>query len=204
MNPLTVVVMSDDEWGGIVLQLKAFFRYFTRDKHWFRGSKSDIHVHGMSMDDYVYETIAKYFEHPEKFNPAKGTLIDYLRYNVLRSLVSNHLRSKENERLAPLYEDILQEDANDDPSKYLERLAPLTHALFDDDLDYEAMLTDIQDAVKDDPTCEAIYLGLYLDDMKRADVILDFGISANDFDNGHKRLKTIFRKIALKYNPDNE
>ncbi len=62
----------------------------------------------------------------------------------------------------------------------------------------------IQAAVKDDPTCETIYLALYLDDQERADVIRDFGISEREFDNGHKRLKTIFRKVALKYNPVNE
>ncbi|MDR3714756.1 MAG: hypothetical protein P4L51_18225 [Puia sp.] len=195
--------ISDAEWEVIIIQLKAFFRTFTREKHWFRGSQSDLYVGGMSMDDYVYETIGRYLKHPEKFKPEKGTLIDYLKYNILRSLVGKHLRSKENERMAPIYEDILQEDDNDDPSKYLERLTPLTHALFDDDLDHAGMLSDIEKAVKDDPVCETIYLALYLDDLKRAEVIETFSITATDFDNGHRRLKTIFRKVALKYSTDN-
>lgn len=202
MNP-QAVEMSNEDWGAIVLQLKAFFRSFTRDKHWFRGNKSDIYVNGMSMDDYVYEAIGRYLKHPEKFDPRKGTLIDYLKFNVLRSLVSNHVRSKENERMAPLFEDILREDENDDSSKYLERLAPLTHALFDDDMDYDKMLADIQEAVKKDAACETIYLAQYMDDMTRAEVIAEFGIDAQEFDNGNKRLKTIFRKIALKYSTDN-
>ena len=202
MNPLTAG-LSDQEWESIITQLKAFFRAFTRDKHWFRGPDTETFLKGKSIDDYVYEAIGRYLKKPEKFDPRKGTLIDYLKYNLLRGLISNDLTNKENEKNKAVYKNMLRHDADDDSTTYYDRLVPITEALFNDEIDYNTIMGEIQEAVKKDTICENIFLGLYLDEMTRAQVIEEFGMTAQEFDNGKKRLKTILRTIALNNNIDN-
>jgi hypothetical protein len=202
MNPLTAG-LSDQEWESIITQLKAFFRAFTRDKHWFRGPDTETFLKGKSIDDYVYEAIGRYLRNPEKFDQRKGTLIDYLKYNLLRGLISNDLTNKENEKTKAVYENVLRHDADDHSTAYYDRLVPITEALFNDEIDYDIIMDNIQEAVKKNTICENIFLGLYLYGMTRAQVIEEFGMTAQEYDNGNRRLKTIIRTVALKYNIDN-
>lgn len=191
--------ISDTEWQEIIIRLRAFFRTFTKDKHWFRGTQTETYLWGKSIDDYVYDAIGEFLKNPSKFDPKKGALIQYLEYSILRRLISNDLVREENETTIAVYEKVLQRDADDDTTAYYDRLVPFTEALFDDDIDYDIILKDIQKEVQKDSVCETIFLGLYMEGMTRAEVIREFGLSPKEFDNGNKRLKTIFRDIALKY-----
>lgn len=197
MSPL-IAGLDDDQWKGIIVQLQAFARSFTRDKPWFRGWRTGTFLKGKTVDDYVYDAILRLLENPDGFDQEKGTLIHYLEYYLLRSLISNDLALKENETTRDVYCRILDRDAEDHSTAYYDRLLPFTEALFDDEIDYTVILAEIETAVKKDKTCEEIFLGLSAG-LKRAEIIEEFKMSPKDYDNGNKRLKTILRDIAQEY-----
>jgi hypothetical protein len=197
MTP-TTTEPDDHQWEEIIVQMQAFCRSFAHGKPWFRGPHTDIFLMGKTINDYVYEAIGRYLEKPEGYDPKKGTLIHYLEYYLLRSLVSNDLARKENKTSRDVYSRILVHDADDHSIAYQDRLLPFTEALFDDEIDYTTILPHIEAAVKKDKVCEEIFLGL-TDGMKRAEIIDVFGMTAKDYDNGNKRLKTILRDIAERY-----
>ena len=201
MAPFTPGI-DDIDWEEIIYQMQGFFRSYFKDAPWFRGVGADTFLMGKTKDDYIYEAIGRYLENPAGYDPGKGTLIHYLEYNLLRSLVSNDLRKKENQTTRDVYGRILDHDADDDSTAYYDRLLPISEALFDDEIDYDTVMTEIESEVKKDTDCENIFLGLNVEGMKRADIIKEFGMTEGQYNNGWRRLKTILRDIALKYRID--
>jgi hypothetical protein len=197
MNSLTPG-QDDPKWEEIIVELEAFFRSFIKGKPLFRRGQADIFLKGKSIRDYVYEAILLYLEDPGKYDPSKGPLIMYLKYYLLRNVINSDLDSKENKTTRDLYDRILQHDAADDSTAYFDRLLPFTEALFDDEIDYGTIMADIEAAVKKDKVCGEIFYGQSIG-MARRDIMEEFGMSAGDYVNGYKRLKTILNNIALQY-----
>lgn len=202
------------DWEEIILRLQSFTRSFVSKKGWYRVSsvvkkdpKSEgenkyesTYAEGKEVDDYVYEAIGKYLGNKEKHDPNKGSLVDYLKYNVVRSLVSNDLVSSEN----TTSKDVLVhsynfEDDENDNSSYLDSILPYTEAYFDQEIDYSLIMKYVQGEINGDEIAEEIFLGICLNGLKRREVIEEFRISEKEFDNGMRRLKTILNKAAKKY-----
>jgi len=197
MNSLTPD-QGGPNWEEIIVELEAFCRSFVKGKPWFRRAGKDIFLMGKSIRDYVYEAILTHLEMPEKYDRAKGPLIDYLKYWLLRNVVNKDLTSKENETSRDFYDRIVENDAEDDSMAYYDRLLPFTEALFDDEIDYGIIMVEIEAEVKKDKVCGEIFYGQSIG-MKRRDVMEEFGMSAGEYVNGYKRLKTILNNIALQY-----
>lgn len=192
------------DWEEIILRLTAFTRSWTRGKPWFRGEKTTTFLMGKEVDDYVYTAIGKYLEEPEKFDPNKGELLEYLKYNLVRSFVANDLRKKENNQTDDIFAEDSEEDEEDGSSSYSERVLPYTAALFPDDIDYRAIKEFIEKEVQGDADTENIFLGIYTYGMKRREVREEFSMTAVTFDNAMRRLNTVINRAAAHFNKNTQ
>jgi len=202
------------DWEEVVLRLQSYTRSLVSKKGWYKISsvvKKDpknegenkyesTYIKGKEVDDYVYEAIEKYLVNKEKHNPKKGSLLDYLKYGVIRSLVSNDLVSSENRTSKDVFtHSNNSEDDENDNGTYLDSILPYADAYFDVEIDYTKIINDVQAEIKGDEILEEIFLGICLNGLKRRDVIEEFNLSEKDFDNGMRRLKTILSKTAKKF-----
>jgi len=188
------------DWEEIIIRLIAFTRSWTRGKPWFRGETTTTFLMGKEVEDYVFEAIGKYLEKPEKFDPDKGELLEYLKYNLVRSFVANDLRKKENNQTDDIFAEDSEEHHDEKSSSYSERVLPYTAALFQDDVDYNAIKEYIEKEVQGDADVENIFLGIYIYGMKRREVIEEFTMTAASFDNGMRRLTTVINRAATHFN----
>lgn len=190
---------SSIEWEDVLINLTAYVRSLTKRYIWFRGVESDSFLKGKEVKDYVYEAILKYLESPEKYNPNKGSLTDYLKYNIIRNLVRNDCNSEENKLHSDVFAKHIDSDNEDDSGSYLDRILPCFEPMFPDDIDYNSIRAYIEEEIKDEVDLENIFLGLYGTGMKRAEIIEEFGMESKVYDNGVRRLQTIIRKAATHF-----
>jgi len=191
---------ADIDWEEVILSLQAYTRFVVNDKGWFRGEKTSTFLKGKEIDDYVYGAIEKYLRNPEKFDSQKGTLILYLKYNLIRSLVVNDLVSAENKTSKDVFgiADTREDDENGVGS-YLDATLPHAEVFFDQEVDYKQIMASIEADIKTDKIVEEIFLGIHTYGMARREVIKEFDMTDNDFDNGMRRLKTILTNTAKKF-----
>jgi hypothetical protein len=197
MNDLASSI-DDKHWEEIILQLTAFTHYWTKGKPWFRGKETKVFLEGKEVKDYVFAAIGKYLEEPEKYNSSKGELVEYLKYQIIRSLIINDLRKKENLTSVDIfaYDD---EDENDESIPYSERIMPYIETSFPDDIDYASIKSYIEKEIKGDTDAENILLGVYSHGMKRRDIIAEFNMTPAAYDNGMRRLATAINRAALHF-----
>jgi len=186
------------DWKKIIANLQAFTRKWVEGLAWFRGGKTNSFAKGKGIDDYVSDAIEKYLRNPENFNPKKGDLVDYLKFNLIRSMVSNDLRSKENRLNKDVFSNTDLTD-NEDSRTYLDSILPFAEALFDQEIDYKVIMEEIEIEVSKDKIAEEIYLGERSYNLKRSEIIAEFNMSEKEFDNGKRRMQTMLNKIANKY-----
>ena len=188
------------DWEEVILRLQVYTRSLVNGKGWFRGKKTLIFPQGKEIDDYVYGAIEKYLRNPEKYIPAKGSLINYLSLSLIRSMVSNDLVSAENKTSSIVLSEAEQNgQKDDDSSSYRDSILPYIEAYFDQEIDYTEIMNSIENEVKGDKISEEIFLGVCRCNMKRREVIEEFTMTEKDFDNGMRRLKTILSNVAKKY-----
>lgn len=197
--------LTDEEWEDIIVRLTAFTRSWVRGKPWFRGEKATTFLMGKEIEDYVFAAIGKYLEHPEKFDPSQGELLEYLKYNLVRSFIANDLRKKENNQTDDIFaEDNDDDDGEESASSYSERILPYTDALFPDDIDYNSIKEYIEKEVQADADTENIFLGIYTYGMKRREVIEEFTMTAVAYDNAMRRLTTVINRAAAHFNKNKQ
>jgi hypothetical protein len=190
------------DWETIIISLHAYTLSIVKSKGWFRGSNSKTFIGGKEVTDYVYEAIGRYLKNPEKFDSSKGSLINYLKYNVIRSLVSNDLTSAENRNSSDYTfknESIEKEDRD-----YKQLIEPLIETFFDEVIDYKNIIESVQNDIRGDIILEKIFNGLTYENLKRREIIEYHQLSEKDFDNGMRRLKTILKKTVKKFNLNNQ
>ena len=191
---------ADIDWEEIIVRLIAFTRSWVRGKPWFRGETTTTFLMGKEVEDYVFAAIGRYLEQPEKFDPKKGELLEYLKYNLVRSFIANDLRKKENNQTDDIFAEDDDEDDEESSSSYSDRVLPYTAALFPDDIDYNAIKEYIEKEVQGDADAENIFLGIYTYGMKRREVIEEFTMTAVAFDNAMRRLNTVINRTAIHFN----
>lgn len=188
-------------WEEIIVRLEAFTRSLLKKQKWFRGGGIDFFLKGKEIRDYMYGGIESYLRHPEKYDPSKGDLYSYLCWNLIRSLVSNDVTSEEN-RTSRDYFNLTSTDPDGDQTPYIDRIGPAIEPMFTDNLDYEKIKQYIEKEIEGDKIVEEIFLGVYTYNMKRREVIKEFDMSSNDYDNGNRRLETVIRKATAIFNPN--
>ena len=179
------------EVAKLIPELFAFVKSALSKIAWTRGSKTTAFLKGKQIDDYVSEGIARYLEHPHKFDPTKGTLKNYLQYNIIQSLISNDARSVENRNAV---HPILKE--GEDEFELASTLSVET--MIDDQLDCDLIIREIRKEINEDSDVYVVFEGL-LEGCKRSNIIEEYGLTEAAFDNAKKRLTTIRKKVAAKF-----
>lgn len=149
------------------------------------------------MHDYVADGLERYLTDPDKYDASKGSLTDYIKFNIIRTLVGNDSTSAENKTSIDLF--INEPEQDESYSTYLEGLLPFTAALIDEQLDYDLIISYIENESKGDSEVEEILLGLEMG-LKRREIIEEAGMSAQAYDNGMKRLNTILKNTVIQFN----
>jgi hypothetical protein len=183
-------------WESVLLELTAYAHTLIKAKSWFR-KKSDSFLQGKNVDDYVMEAISKYLNNPEKYNPSKGTFINYLKYNILRHLVHNDAKSPENKTTNDVFGKQFKEE--DDPGKYYDAILPCIEEYFDDQIDYNTVVGAVEKKCENDEIAYKIFYEVFLCGGKRREVCKEQDISETDYDNGIRRLLTILKETATQY-----
>jgi hypothetical protein len=196
--------LTDKEWEDIIVRLIAFTRSWTRGKPWFRGEKTTTFLMGKEIEDYVFAAIGRYLEHPEKFDSNQGELLEYLKYNLVRSYIANDLRKKENNQTDDIFAEGNDDDDEESASSYSERILPYIDALFPDDIDYNSIKEYIEKEVLGDAATENIFLGIYTYGMKRREVIEEFTMTAVAYGNAMRRLTTVINRAAAHFNKNKQ
>ena len=187
------------DWEDIYTRLYAYADALLRNKSWFRGDKTDSFLEGKQTHDYVSEAIEQYLRNPEKYDPTTGrSLVNYLKYHLVRSLVNNDARSPENKTTKDILWTYDGKDDTDD-SGYEDSILPVIGAYFDQEIDFNTIMSQIEEEIKGDKTLEEIFLGICCYGLKRREVIKEFNMAEKDFDNGIRRLNTILKNTAKKF-----
>lgn len=189
----------DIDWEEVLLKLQCYARSLINGKQWFRGNKTTVFLKGKEIEDYVFSAIEKYLRNPEKFDPQKGSLINYLQYNLIRSMVGNDIRSRENKTSMDVFTTADNTEPEENSCSYLDSIMPCADAFFDQEIDYNEIMSYIEAETKGDKIVEEIFLGLFHFDLKRREIIEEFSMTEKEYDNGMRRLNTIRNKTADKY-----
>lgn len=189
------------DWQDLYVRLYAFTDDLLRRKKWFRQGKPSSYLKGKEVHDYVSEAIENFLYSPNKYDSNKGTLIKYLKFNLIRSLISNDVRSAENRSTVDVFRsNPTRDSATDDNQDYIDRLLPHLMVYFEEELDYDLIMSRIQDEIKDDKIVEEIFVGICCEDLGRGEVIKEFGMTDRDYDNGRRRLDTILNRTVEELN----
>lgn len=192
---------ENQQWEELLPKLETYTRSILSQRKWFRGKYSDFYLEGKEYRDYIYTAIQKYLEHPEKFDVAKGSLENYLKYNIIRSLVSNDEVSKENQTTKDVF-GIADQIGDDGGESYLESQLPYLEELFEDKIDYDIIMNDIAENVAGESEVENIFISMYAYGMDRREIIKEFEMSESDYNNAYRRLKTIINRVKTKYSDE--
>ena len=182
-------------WDDLYTQLYSYAHALLYRNVWYR-SKSDSFISGKQVHDYVMDAIEKYLTEPHKFDPKKGKLIQYLTCNLIRSMVSNDVRSEENRTSTDLATGHRDEETG---KSYQDALTPLVEAFFDEEVDYHTIISHIETSLEGDEITKEIFLGIVAG-LKRSEIIEEFKMKEKEFDNGMRRLKTVQKNAAQHFN----
>jgi RNA polymerase sigma factor (sigma-70 family) len=180
------------EWERVIPVLMAF-------AYSLLGNKKFTNRRDQLAYDFAMETITKYLENKEKFNPSRNPdLINYLKYNILRQLISNF------ENSAGIRKRVIFEKTNDENETNSE--FSLEH-LYEEDkyiennIDEKVFVKKMEQKLKNKSDLKEIFDLLYYKDSKRAEICSDLDIPLSEFDNRYRRLKRLLdneMKILLK------
>lgn len=195
---MSSISTEEPDWEGVIPILYAFTKGVLKGKTWFRGKDPGVFLQGKQIDDYVYDAIGRYLEHPEKFKPEKGSLIDYLKFNLIKTLVGNDLRSQENQTTNDIFNDTGSENEVDNYN-YLDTILPYVEAYFDQQVDYDNVMSEIASIVEGENEVEQIFVSIYGYEMKPREIMNEFGMSKETYNNAFRRLKTIIKNVVKKF-----
>ena len=189
--------MDTINWDELYLQLFAYTDTLLKANTWFRKGKIDSYLEGKQVHDYVAAAIEKYLSEPHKFDPKKRSLVGYLKIHIIRSLVWNDVNKQENKTTADLEFYIDQDD--DDSVSTIEAIMPYANVYFDQQIDHDRILNDIKEEIKTDEIVKKIFEAHCQNGMLRREILIEYNMDANVFDNGMKRLRTVLKKKKKKY-----
>ena len=191
--------METIDWEDIYIQLYAYTDQLLKTKVWFRKAGANSYLKGKQVHDYISEAIEKYLRNPEKYDPKYNrSLVNYLKKHIIRTLVGNDSRSVENKISDDIFSFDVDGKDEDDQYSGLDSLLPYAEAYFDQEIDYDKACAYVRSELGDDEAAIKIF-----DDrcegVKRRQTIEFHEMSDIDYDNGMKRLHTVLKRTAVKY-----
>jgi hypothetical protein len=184
---------SDDKgWEEIIVKLYAYAEDQINQYSWYR--KKHALPAGYQAKDFVQEAVLTYIEQPVLYNPSKGKFLSFLKFYILRRLVYNLTTRAENRE----NRDIFRLDSVDgDGVQQYENYLPLELLTVEDEIDFEKINDMVIEQIDGDKDLEKIFEGVYINNLKRSDVCTEYGLTTQQYDNGIKRLGTIFKTVKL-------
>lgn len=139
--------------------------------------------------DFAMEAITRYKEEPSKFDPSRNAdLVNYLKFYVLRQLISNQKKSKgqENELLFE------KEDSNGMivMNTFIEENE--IHEM----IDLENTIQLIQKEVEGEQKLLEVFDYRYIKDFSRAETIETLKITPGEYNNRIRRLDTVRKNVV--------
>jgi hypothetical protein len=183
------------DWADVLVKVEAFTRSLLKAKTWFRGRNTATYLKGKEVNDYVQEAIALFLQKPEVFDPSRGTLVNFLNYYIVRLLVHKDAISDENTDTTDIS---LYFEDNADEAHYMEKILPYVEAFFDAEIDYKATMNELETSIEGETIVEQIYMGI-TSGLKRREIIKEFEMTEQEYDNGKRRLQTILKRVLSKY-----
>lgn len=186
----------EPDWQKIYLLLYAFADQLLKNYSWFRGKNAESSIGGKQPHDYAADVIEMYLLAPEKYDSSKMSLVGYLKKHILRRAVFNDAVSSEN-RTTKKLPSPGKDDDND--QSLIDLLFSRSDSTFDQVMDFDKIMAEIEEGVKEDRIASLIFEGTGRDGLKRREIMEQKCISDTDYDNGMKRLKTVLRQVIRKY-----
>ena len=187
------------DWDDIYAQLYAYTDHLLKAKKWFRKDGADSYLKGKQVHDYISEAIEKHLRHPGKFDSTSNrSLVNYLKLHIIRTLVGNDATSSENRTTDDIFATLKNDVGSDDTQSSLDVLLPFANAFFDQEIDYQEIVSYVKSELSTDEICGKIFEGICCG-LKRRESIEEYNLTETQFDNGMKRLNTVLRKTAIKY-----
>jgi len=184
-------------WPEVIAKVTAYAHGLIKKYKWFRKKRPESFVEGKQAEDYAYEAIEQFLQHPEKYDPTKRTLAGYLKMHIVRHLIDNDAKSAENKLNKDVYAK-KNGSTDEQHEKYLDSILPYTDDFTIEKMDAEIILKDIEQQIKGDEDGEKIFLGVVCCHMKRREVCAEFQLTEKQFDNGIRRLETALQKTIKK------
>ena len=138
--------------------------------------------------DFSMEAIKRHLEDSSKFDSSRNAdLVNYLKFNILRRLISNH-KMLDGQKRELLYENYDSNGIKVDNS---------ASEIFDihSRIDLENALSKIRIEVGSDLDLLSIFELRYVEDYKPSEVMEELQISSRDYNNRIRRVDTIRNRI---------
>jgi hypothetical protein len=190
-----VVKSNYDEvdWSVVIPVLTAFAFSLLGNKR-FTNSRAQL------SSDFAIETITRYLENKGKFDPSRNPdLINYLKYNILRQLISNFENSA-GVRKRVIVDNIENEDLGN--NLYSTNELYEKNNYIENNIDSQILLDKIKRKLKNKPDLKEIFDLLFHNESKRSEICDDLKIPLKEFDNRSRRLKRLLDgeiKLLLKH-----
>jgi len=138
--------------------------------------------------DFAMETIKRHLENPTKFNPERNPdIVKYLKFNILRRLVTNFKELKGQSHELAYYDD--------DPIGMKVTNSFITDIDIHEAIDLKQTIRSIERYISDDQLLMDIFNLRFLMDYTRAETIGELGITPGEYNNRIRRLDTVFKSV---------
>jgi hypothetical protein len=181
---------DEQKWAEVLRDLIPYAYVVIDHYYWYRGKASL--PKGLEPKDLATDAVLWHLENPGKFSPSRGKLISFLKYSVLRRLISN---------LSSLDENTLTLDLENGERPY-EECIPYNQAFIEESIDIDVFISIIESELsKDvDPNIWEIFYYLYSEEKQKGEICTNLGISGDEYNNKLKRMKRRIAGIISKLN----
>ena len=176
------------EWERVIVVLMAY-------AYSLLGNKQFTNRREQLSYDFALEAITKYLENKKKFKPDKNPdLINYLKYYILRQLISNFKESAGVRKRI-----VLKAQDNEEADSFGYSIDKLVcrDNLIENNIDFELLLERINKKLSKKVDLKEIFDMQYYKGLKRSEICEEINIPLNEFDNRFRRMKRLL-DIELK------
>jgi DNA-directed RNA polymerase specialized sigma24 family protein len=174
----------NDDWESILRKLVAY-AYALLDDSMSNLERAEL------AKDFAVEAITKHLENGKFDANRNSNLIWYLKYNILRQLISNYYKSSYKNKQVHLH-------IQDNEDEILESFYVEEFDL-DGKIDADKILIQIEMTIENDLELLAIFKARYYQDSKRSEICADLNITPDEYNNRMKRLKRLSRPVFASF-----
>lgn len=172
--------LSNQNWEDIIIRLTDFAS--KQLKFW--NLINEKKTKGLLAEDIAMDTIEKVIKGEWNWDPEKSDLLDYLKFHVVRGLVSNLAKSKK-----------IKLNSNFD----ITDLRGIKDSVYtvESEINANEVLNHLQKIIKGNEIEEKILEGI-INGLKKNEIINEYKMTKEDYNNGYKRVKRKVMNIDLQ------